>query len=179
MEHRRSNRNPALDVVNIGPRVKMALRLWLSGTVRSKKEAAQIVGVHPAYLGPVSKSPGGQAFIRDQEAKIDEKSLDTNVLLQRLSREAVLETAAIMRAGQSEANRLRAAIDLADRGPETSKIQKHQVEAITLSSKDAKELAAAMVAAAQLKQKFAEATEGNYDKTKYIPPPSETDGKDS
>lgn len=169
LPHKRSS-NPAHKVQRLSPRVKMALRAYLTGAVRTKKEAAEVFGVTREYLSMVNRSPAGRELEHRVDGKIEDQALDTSKLLSLLSKEAVLTTAAIMRKGDKEENRLRAAIDLADRGPETSKIQKHQVESVTLTGKDVKELAAAMVQAARLKEQFAEATEGNFDKTKFIQP---------
>ena len=62
-----------------------------------------------------------------------------------LGRKAVQKLAHLMEWSGQEAIQLRAAIDLADRSPETQKVQKHQVESFSLSGKDAKEIAVEVI----------------------------------
>lgn len=106
---------------------------------------------------------------------IEEKTIDMAELLKRLGREAVLKTATLMRSAGSENIQLAAARDLADRSTETSKIQKIQVEPFTLDPDAGKALAAALVEAAQVQTKFADASTRdliNIESTSYtaLPP---------
>ena len=57
-----------------------------------------------------------------------------------------------MQSAESERVQLDAAKDLADRGTETSKIQKHQIESWTLGKADAAAMAAALVESARIRQ---------------------------
>lgn len=94
--------------------------------------------------------------------KLNDKTLETSVLLHKLGREALDRIAGLMRFSSNENIILRASQDLADRAPGTQKIQKHQVEAFTLSGRDSAAIAAAMVEAAKVRQGYAEVMQGNF-----------------
>lgn len=95
---------------------------------------------------------------------INNTALQTTELIDKLSRRAIEVIGTQMEDASSEALRLKAAIDLADRGSETSKIQKHQVESFTLSSQDARAIAESMVAAATVRQRHSDLRTDNFDK---------------
>lgn len=153
---------PAYSIQKLSPKVKLAIRAYHSGAVKTVKEAAEIAQIHPQYLSQLMSSPVAKEYIMEFDAKQEEKIISTTALLEKLSRDAVHTMANLMRNSSNENIILKAAQDLMDRGPETSKIQKHQVESFTLSGKDAKEIAAALVASSSLKDKFPAAVEGDY-----------------
>lgn len=95
---------------------------------------------------------------------INNTALKTNELIEKLSRRAVEVIGTTMEEASSEGLRLKAAIDLADRGSETSKIHKHQVESFTLGAEDARNIAESMVAAAALRAKHTPLRLGDFDK---------------
>lgn len=143
-----------------GPTAKtrLAARLYASGACETKRAAALAVGLHPSYFTLVS-SPGSKQFqpevkrIMDEvEQAIQDKTVDMSAVLQTVGREALLRMRGLMKDSQNEAIVVKAAADLLDRSPETSKIHKHQVAAFSVSGDDAKLLAAAMVRSAQARE---------------------------
>ena len=96
------------------------------------------------------------------EDKVDEKLLETSALMQLLGREALQKMGGLMRFSQDEGIILRAAQDLMDRAPDTTKIHKAQIESFTISGKDAAEIAKAMVESAKERGRFADAAEGDF-----------------
>lgn len=97
-------------------------------------------------------------------AMIQQTALTTNALIEKLSRRAIEVIATQMEDASSEGLRLKAAIDLADRGSETSKIHKHQVESFTLGSEDARAIAESLAAAASVRQVNASLRHENFDR---------------
>ncbi len=95
---------------------------------------------------------------------INNTALQTNELIDKLGRRAIEVIGTTMEDGSSEALRLKAAIDLADRAPETSKIHKHQVEGFMLGSEDARAIAESMVAAAAVRQANSHLRTENFDR---------------
>lgn len=166
---------PAYSIQKLSPKVKLAIRAYVSGAVKTQIEAAAIAQITPQYFSQLLSSPVAKEYILEFDSKQEEKIIDTTVLLEKLSRDAVHVMANLMRHSANEQVVLKAAADLMDRGPQTSKIQKHQVESFTLSGKDAREIAAALVASSSLKDKFPSATQGDYIK---IDDPRLTTGDD-
>lgn len=144
----------------VGPQAKtiQAARLLASGAVGTKREAALAVGMHPSYFSLVTR-PGNRYHQPEVTRVMDEieqaiinKSVDLSAGLQMLGREALLRMRSLMNNSQNEAIVVKAAADLLDRSPETSKIHKHQVAAFSVSGDDAKLLAAAMVRSAEVRE---------------------------
>jgi hypothetical protein len=142
----------------------MALRLYVHGAVSSMSEAADAVGLSRAYLSKVYNTPAGQQFMASAHELINNTALNTNQLIEKLSRRAIEVIGTTMEDGSSEGLRLKAAIDLADRGAETSKIHKHQVESFTLGTDDARAIAESMVQAAALRAKHTNLETENFDR---------------
>lgn len=86
---------------------------------------------------------------------VNDETIDTKKLLELMSRRAIGVAGNLMLSADDESVKLRAAQDFMDRGAETSKIQKHQIESWSLSGKDAKGLAEAMVESARVRQQYA------------------------
>jgi hypothetical protein len=150
---------------NIGPRHKMALRLWVTGAVRTQGEAAKAVGSHYGYLSLLKMNPKMQEYIRRLEREIDEKSVNMSQVMQELGRKGVQRIAQMMESEQvRDELRFRAAQDLADRSPETSKTNKLSIEGdLTLRSADAQQLMKALVEAAEVEREFRKDVEsGDY-----------------
>lgn len=145
----------------LSPKAKLALKAVVLGGMKHR-EAAQVAGLHKVYVSQLKNSTPGQEYMAELEGKLDEKSLDTSALLTQLGREAIERLAGLMRFSANENIILRASQDLADRAPDTQKIQRHQVESFTLSGRDAKEIAEAMVASAKMKEQFQSAAQGDY-----------------
>lgn len=145
----------------LSPKAKMALKMIVMGAANNK-EAAKAVGLHPAYIPQLKASEPGQKLMAEMEGQIDEKALETNVLMDKLGREALHKLAGLMRFSQNENIILRTAQDLADRSPVTSKIQKHQVETFSLGGADAKAIAEALVQSAAERQRYIDAGSGDF-----------------
>jgi hypothetical protein len=142
----------------------MGLRLYVHTAVPSLSKAADAVGLNPRYLALMSRTSAGKEFMKTAHEHINNTALQTNELIERLGRRAVEVIGTTMEDASSEALRLKAAIDLADRAPETSKIHKHQVEGLMLSGEDARQIAESMVAAAAVRQANAHLRTQNFDK---------------
>ncbi len=147
---------------NLSPAVARAMDLWLSGAVKTKKEAAAAVGIHAVTLSLNSRSPAGIGYMTGTHELIQDKTIDTSVLIEKLSRRGIEVIATLMEDAEKEDIRFRAAQDLADRGKETAKTQKLSMESYTIANRDVAALANAMVAAATLKDQFPEAASGNF-----------------
>ncbi len=133
----------------------MAARLYASGAVPSKKAACEAVGLTPQYLS-VLDSSGNEVTNRIQgevEQAIADETIGLSKVIATLSRKAVLRMSQLIQS-QNEHVAVKAASDVLDRNPETSKTFKHTVSPFSLGSEDAKELAEALVAAARVKQQF-------------------------
>lgn len=156
-----------LNIQKLSPKAKLALKMVLLAGAKNK-EAAAAVGLHPVYVSQLKSSQPGQQLMNEMETQLDEKALETTVLMDRLGREALHRLATLMRHCESPQIQLRAAIDLADRAPATSKVHKHQVESFTLGSHDAKEIAAALVESAAQRSRFIGAAEGEFVKVESI-----------
>lgn len=84
-------------------------------------------------------------------------------VLELLGREAIGRIRGHMNNEDNPASvQLKAAQDLADRSPETSKTIKHEVASISLSGQDAKEMAAALVESARSRERFSHVAEGDF-----------------
>lgn len=136
------------------PRVKQALRLWATGIVRNKGEAAKIAGVSPAYLSILTSSgnPHVTEFIESLEKKLGDEAVNMADLVREVGRRAFRNTAYLMEHAAKEDIQFRAAQDLMDRSPELSKIQRHQVESVHIGAGDLDRLMGAMVETARMRE---------------------------
>lgn len=150
------------DKHTLSPAVARALDLWTTGAVKTKKEAAEAVGLHKQTLYLNSRSPAGRAYVETAHTIIQDRAIDTSVLIEKLARRGIEVIAGLMEDAEKEDIRFRAAQDLADRGRETAKTQKLSIESYTISNRDVSALAQAMVASANLREQFPEAAEGNF-----------------
>ncbi len=141
---------------DLRPRTRAALRLYATGATKSIAEAARAVGASPASVYVAHCTIDGQAIVNGVDKSVEEKTIDMAALLKKLGQKAVLKIETLMNTAGSENIQLAAARDLADRSPETSKVQKIQVEPFTLDPDAGKALAAALVEAAMVKGKFAD-----------------------
>lgn len=165
-----------LDNAQLRPRARMALRMYALGAVPSIAAAAEATGMNNAYLGIIASSKPGMEYIDKMQEKMDITAITTTDLIQQLGRKAVVQIANHMENASSESLRLKAAIDLADRSPETSKTQKLQVESFSIDGKDAKAIAEALVQGQQVHRTFQHLAEGNFDKvTQELPSATPSD----
>ena len=148
------------------PRLRMAARLYASGAVKTKKEAAEAFDLDPVYFYHMTSPNIGNETMRrihdDVDSAIQDETISMSRVLSLIGRKAVGKLYGIMRDGQSEMLQFKAAQDLADRSPETSKTLKIESANITLSGADAKELAESLVMSAKARVKFQEAAEGDF-----------------
>lgn len=146
-------------------RVKMAARLYVSGACKTKREASAAAGLHPNYLSMLTSPNRGsepvKMLIDEMHGMINDKTVDTSVVIERLGRMALGKLAGLMHS-DNEHIVLKAAQDLADRAPSTSKTTKLQVDHLTLHGEDAKALAKALVESAQDDSEFDEVLEGDF-----------------
>jgi excinuclease UvrABC nuclease subunit len=124
-------------------------------------------------------NPLAQQELKRVMADVDAATVDMGKVLHLLSVRAVAKLEETMESASNETLRFKAAQDLADRGPQTSKVQRHQVETWSMSSDDAKAIADAMVESAQIRQQHAKFAEGSHDMTGVSSVPLLTDGSGS
>ncbi|CAB4165190.1 hypothetical protein UFOVP1537_8 [uncultured Caudovirales phage] len=156
---------------SMSPRVRMAMRLYGNGSM-TQKEAAQAAGLHKVYVANlVNKSPLVANFIDKIQGELDEQAVDMGKVIKAAGRKAIENIYLTMEHGDNPALKLKAAIDLADRSPETSKIQRVQVEAFTLGSADVELLAQAMAEGRTAQEQFALEVRNGFDRTNQSPEP--------
>lgn len=150
------------------PRIRHAARLYASGAVKTKQEAAEAVGVSPSYFNIVTQpgharsNPEIIKLMDEIETAIHDKTVSLSSVIEMVSREAVDEMRDLINHSQNEAIRLKAASDILDRNPETSKTQKHQLSSFSLGSEDAKALAAALVKSAEAQKLYGSQVMGDF-----------------
>lgn len=143
-------------VIAPSPRIKMAARLYASGAVKTKREAAKVAQINPEWFTTMTNhNEETRRIVGAVDQAIDDQSVDMSAVLRTVGREAIKRIHGLM-LEENPHIALKAAVDLADRSPETSKIQRHEIAAMTVRAEDAKELASALVAAAEAKRRFAE-----------------------
>lgn len=151
---------------DISPRVKLASRLYASGSVPTKEEAAKAAGLSPSYFYVASSPGNGREEVHELMDQVDsdihDKTIEMTATLISVGREALSEIRHLMKSTKNEAIKLGAAKDLADRSPETSKVQKHQVESLSLSGHDARQLASALVAATEARRLYGDQVNGDF-----------------
>ncbi len=157
----------------------MALRMYAYGAVRTLSEAAEAMDLSVSYLSLVHNSIPGQEFMKAADAIIAERALEGNALLDAIGQRALEVIASKMENSKNENISLKAAIDLADRSPTYSKVQKHQVESISLSGKDVSRLAEALAQGPRVHEKFAHLANGDYNRITDGNPPSNGSATDS
>ena len=152
-----------LEKADLNPRVKMALRMYAFGACKTLTEAAEVCDLSVGYLSLKKNSPAGEAYMQSAQQILDDKTASTSEILNRLGRRGLEVIGQFVEDPADKKLQLRAAIDLADRAPETSKVQKVQVESFTLAGRDAKALAEALVAGRSVQEEYAHLREGNLD----------------
>lgn len=157
------------------PRIRHAARLYASGAVKTKQEAAEAVGVNPSYFNIVTQpgharsNPEIIKLMDEIEERIHDKTVALSSVIESVSREALSEMRDLLNNSNNEAIRLKAASDILDRNPETSKTQKHQLSSFSLGSEDAKTLAAALVKSAEAQRLYGAAAVGDFVKIPQEP----------
>jgi hypothetical protein len=136
-----------------------AARMYGAGIARTKGEAADMAGVPRAtfYIqsSPLNGHPDVLRAMSEIQEMIQDKAVGMSAILIAAGRKAVGHIAGAMEdEGLHPALRLKAAIDLADRSPEATKVQKHQIEGLSIAGQDAQKLAEALVAGARITAEF-------------------------
>lgn len=177
-------------VENFTPKTRHALRLVAAG-VHTAREASRLIGRNPGYITNLKKvNPHVRAYLKKLEDDIDAGTVNMSVAMQELGRKGIVMIARMMEAEGvvKDELRLKAAMDLADRSPETSKTSKISVEGdLTLRQGDAAALMSALVEAAEASRTYrAEVSQGDYVKiddgsalTPMLPPPQGGVSRDS
>lgn len=155
----------------ISPRVNNAIRLYASGAVKSKSEAARLAGLDARTLSVLNRNPLVIAAIAKINAEIDAGTINMAEAIRRLGQQGVAKIANLMVTSQREDIQFKAAQDLADRSPETAKTQKVSLEAdITLPASTVADLAKALLEQASRKEKYIAAAQGDYIKVNETAP---------
>lgn len=146
------------------PRVRMALRMYALAAVPTLSAAAEATGLALGYLSLMANSPAGKEYMQTVQQILDEKAISTTDLINKLGRRAIEIIGGLAEDGSSPSIQLKAAIDLADRSPETSKTTKVQVDSFSLSGKDARLLAESIVQGRSVHERFGTEVLGNVDR---------------
>lgn len=147
------------------PRIKLATRLYNSGICRTKAEAADAAGLNRVTFYIASTCDPKVASLAAQVQKeLEDETIDTAKLIKRLGRHGLAIVAEIAdNALVKSETRLKAAQDLADRSPETSKVVNINARVETpLTEDQVAALRRGMIEAAALRDKFANAAVGSY-----------------
>lgn len=156
----------------LSPRIRMALRMYALAAVPTMTAAAEACGVNLAYLSMMANSPAGKAYMQTVQEILDEKAISTTDLINKLGRRAIEIIGGLAENAGSQSIQLKAAIDLADRSPETSKTTKVQVDSFSLSGKDARLLAESIVQGRSVHERFGTEVLGNVDRVTNALPES-------
>ena len=147
------------------PKVRLAAKLYASGAVPTKRDAAKAAGISEQYFAQMS-GPRGAPAIRKVMATIEDaitdKTVDMGHVIQKLGRESIKTINDIRVGSESEMMQFKAAQDLADRSPEVSKTQKHLVASLTLEGKDVESLAQALVEGKRVAEDYAQVAQDGY-----------------
>ncbi len=154
-EHRLRNIKP-------GPRLRMAARLYATGAVKTKRAAAIAVGVTPEYFTTMSTENAEIAnLIGEVDRQINDGSIELSKVIALIARRAARKMNELIGSGNDHIA-LKASSDILDRNPETSKTVKATITSFHIDGQDAKELAAAMVQAAKVKEQFRSIVVGDF-----------------
>lgn len=164
-------------VQKLSPRLRKAIAMYGTTAASTQKEASEIAGLHPQYLTlMLNNNPLAKEELQRVMREVDGAHINVGKLLHQLSLRALKTIEDTMYDASSEALRLKAAQDLADRGPQTSKIQRHQVESFTVDSETTKQLAAAMLESARVRSAYANIAIGSHDATGVSTPGTDESG---
>jgi len=168
MEHPRTQRELLTHeyrMKELTPRVKLATRLYATGLCKTKAEAARQAGLSPSVFYITSTTEVKVAdLMAEVERELADETIDTAKLIRRLGRAAIGQIAKTMlNPVEKGETRLKAAQDLADRSPETSKVINVNAQVATpLSDDQVHALRRSLIEAAELRARFPAAAEGSY-----------------
>lgn len=176
-------------LANVRPSVPVrnALRLYVSGACRTKKEASTVAGLHPNYLTMLT-GPNGSEPVRnllaEMEAQLHDATLNMSHVMQYIARKGAMKVGLLIDS-PNERIALDASKEAMDRSPETQKTQRLQVDSFTLDGKDAAALIHALTESASTAAEHAAAKDGiielsidNFERTEaQALPVQSTEGK--
>ena len=143
--------------------MKHALRLVAQGAA-TQRVAAQAFGLDEHPLSRIKNlNLEAKRLMDEVDLAVANKGIDLSVTMQTIGREAIRKIRGLMHGAEKEELQLKAAQDLADRNPETSKVQRHQQIAGMIDPEAAKLLAAALVEAAEIRVRMEQAGIGDGD----------------
>lgn len=132
--------------------MKLAIRLYVSGSVKTQAEAAEMAQVSPgAFNVAMNMSEDGRRITSEVDRMVADKTVALSAVIQLASRRAASRMAELVESANEHVAQ-KAASDLLDRNPETSKTQKIQATSFSVDSNDIQVMAAAMVESARLRQ---------------------------
>jgi hypothetical protein len=105
--------------------------------------------------GVLKHNPEAQALAKEVQQQVGDRTVALGRVMSLMARRAASRMNELLDS-ENEHVALKASADVLDRTPETSKTLRHQVTSLTLDSRDAKELAAALVEGARVREAFAE-----------------------
>lgn len=159
----RSNWEIAQKRKTLSPRIKRAIELYESGAVKTKREAAETVGLSRYTLTKtIAMTPVAQEYAESLSGEIQTKVVDLSAVIERLSAKALDRVAILMDRAGKEDVQLRAAQDILDRNPKTSKTSRVTVDKLSLTGRDVEALTRAITMGRSLKEAYPEATAGDY-----------------
>lgn len=153
---------------SLSPRLKMAYRLYHSATVPTKAAAAKAAGLSPAtfYIASRPKidlmNPEGTDIAARMDDKLDEQVINARALLSKEAIKSIIKLAQLRDTGGSEGIQLKAAQDIADRCPDTSKTQRIESSNFSLEGKDVANLVNALVHSRSARSHITEGLEGDF-----------------
>ena len=164
MPGHRSNLAYKYDPNTLSPRVKLAIRLYGSGAVRTMSEASVAAGMSKQGLYfRKHQDRRMDIYLHQLEKQIHDGTVDMSQVLQRLGRQAIVNIAHLGTVAQKEDVRLRANQDLADRSPETAKTHKVKLEEdIHITPKAIENLQKALLESAASRAQFVQVISGDY-----------------
>lgn len=141
----------------------MAARLYATGAAPTKKAAAEAVGIHPVWFTLLTNhNEETKRLVDNVDQQIEDQSVEMSTVLRTVGREAIKRIRQLMVGSTRDDIALKAAVDLADRNPETSKIQRHEVASVHMGPAEAKELAAALVEGARVRERYVADVQGDF-----------------
>lgn len=150
---------------DLSPRQKLALRLYHTGVVPTKAEAAKQAGLaRGTFYIASTRNPNMSAFAAQIDKELADETIDTARLIKQLGRKALSVIAKTMENPLVKPEvQLKAAQDLADRSPETSKVINVNAHVTSpLSDEHVLAMRNAILEAAGMKEKYAQAASGTF-----------------
>lgn len=137
------------------PRARAAIQLWATAGAPTQKAAAAAVGLTEASLSlSLRHSMEAQALVSDLQSAVQSKVIDLSKVIELMSGRALEVIGNLMTQADKEDVRLKAAQDVLDRNPITSKTRRIMVEPLSLAGRDISVLARALSAGKGLELEF-------------------------